>query len=126
VVLARCEQGHKAGTYLLNNWGRGSVAPAGAPAPAQQGDCKGSPLLSEKIRWNYLRKGGEPWTMSVKLRPGESPESLLRRFRKAVAKGNILSTYRKKRWFVSKSELRRKQRKKAIRRLQRKMQQRQR
>ena len=64
--------------------------------------------------------------MSVKLRPGESPESLLRRFRKAVAKGNILSTYRKKRWFVSKSELRRKQRKKAIRRLQRKMQQRQR
>lgn len=59
--------------------------------------------------------------MSVKLRPGESQESLLRRFRKAVAKGQILSTYRKKRWFISKSELRRKQRKKAIRKLQRKM-----
>lgn len=53
--------------------------------------------------------------MTVKLRPGESQEMLLKRFRKEVATARILSTYRKKRWFVSKSELRRKARKKAIR-----------
>jgi small subunit ribosomal protein S21 len=40
---------------------------------------------------------------------------LLKRFRKEVATARILSTYRKKRWFVSKSELRRKARKKAMR-----------
>lgn len=59
--------------------------------------------------------------MSVKLRPGESPESLLKRFRKEVAQARILSTYRKKRWFVSKSEQRRKERKKALRKLRRKL-----
>lgn len=56
---------------------------------------------------------------SVILRPNESQEQLLRRFRKKVAKSGILSTVRRKRWFVSKSELRRIQRKKAIRRLKR-------
>ncbi|MDQ4075429.1 MAG: 30S ribosomal protein S21 [Chloroflexota bacterium] len=54
--------------------------------------------------------------MAVKLRPGESQDGLLKRFRKEVAQARILSTYRKKRWFVSKSELRRKAKKKAIRR----------
>ena len=53
--------------------------------------------------------------MTVKLRTGESQEMLLKRFRKEVATARILSTYRKKRWFVSKSELRRKAKKKAIR-----------
>jgi small subunit ribosomal protein S21 len=52
-------------------------------------------------------------------RPNESEEQLLKRFRKQVAKSGILSTVRRKRWFVSKSELRRIQRKKAIRRLRR-------
>lgn len=56
---------------------------------------------------------------TVVLRPNESQEQLLRRFRKKVAKSGILSTVRRKRWFVSKSELRRIQRKKAIRRLKR-------
>lgn len=56
---------------------------------------------------------------SVVLRPNESQEQLLRRFRKRVAQSGILSTVRRKRWFVSKSELRRIQRKKAIRRLKR-------
>jgi small subunit ribosomal protein S21 len=56
---------------------------------------------------------------TVILRPNESQEQLLRRFRKKVAKSGILSTVRRKRWFVSKSELRRIQRKKAIRRLKR-------
>jgi small subunit ribosomal protein S21 len=57
---------------------------------------------------------------SVELRPGESQESLLKRFRKAVAKDGILSTVRRKRWHVSKSELRRIQMKKAVRRARRK------
>ncbi len=56
---------------------------------------------------------------TVVLRPNESQDALLRRFRKKVAKSGILSTFRRKRWFVSKSELRRIERKKAIRRLKR-------
>ncbi len=56
---------------------------------------------------------------TVVLRPNESQDQLLRRFRKKVAKSGILSTFRRKRWFVSKSELRRIERKKAIRRLKR-------
>jgi len=53
---------------------------------------------------------------TVVLRPGETQEQLLKRFRKKVAKARILSTVRRKRWFTSKSELRRIQRQKAIRR----------
>lgn len=56
---------------------------------------------------------------SVKKMPNESDESLLRRFRKKVAKAGIMSTVRRKRWHVSKSELRRIQKKKAIRRMRR-------
>ena len=56
---------------------------------------------------------------SVNLRPNESQDQLLKRFRKKVAKSGILSTVRRKRWFVSKSELRRIQKKKAIRRIKR-------
>ena len=56
----------------------------------------------------------------VQLRPNESQQQLLKRFRKKVAKSGVLSTVRRKRWFVSKSELRRIQKKKAIRRLKRK------
>ncbi|MBK5108984.1 MAG: 30S ribosomal protein S21 [Anaerolineales bacterium] len=58
--------------------------------------------------------------VSVELRSNESPDSLLRRFRKKVAKSGVMSTVRRKRWFVSKSELRRIQKKKAMRRLRRK------
>ncbi|MCX6060567.1 MAG: 30S ribosomal protein S21 [Chloroflexi bacterium] len=53
---------------------------------------------------------------SVHLRNGESQDSLLRRFRKKIVKSGILSTIRDKRWFVSKSETRRMDKKKAIRR----------
>lgn len=56
---------------------------------------------------------------SVTLRPNESQDQLLKRFRKKVAKSGILSTVRRKRWFVSKSELRRINKKKAIRRIKR-------
>jgi len=58
--------------------------------------------------------------MTVELRPGESQESLLKRFRKDVMKSGVLSTYRRKRWYVSKSEERRKRRAKAIRKARRK------
>jgi len=65
--------------------------------------------------------------ISVQLQPGESAESLLKRFRKEVTRSRILSTVRRKRWYVPPSEVRRRKRQKAIRkarRQQRKMAQR--
>lgn len=59
--------------------------------------------------------------MSVDLRPGETQEGLLKRFRKEVVKDRILSTYRKKRWFISKSENRRLAKQRAARKARRKM-----
>ena len=56
---------------------------------------------------------------SVNLRNGEAQDSLLKRFRKKVVKSGVLSTIRNKRWFVSKSEQRRIEKKKAIRRMKR-------
>ena len=56
---------------------------------------------------------------TVVLRSNESQDQLLKRFRKKVVKSGVLSTVRRKRWFVSKSELRRVERKKAIRRMKR-------
>jgi small subunit ribosomal protein S21 len=56
---------------------------------------------------------------SVTLRPNESQDQLLKRFRKKVVKSGVLSTVRRKRWFISKSELRRVEKKKAIRRMKR-------
>jgi small subunit ribosomal protein S21 len=55
----------------------------------------------------------------VVLRPNESSDSLMKRFRKKVVKSGVLSTLRRKRWFISKSELRRVEKKKAIRRIKR-------
>ena len=52
----------------------------------------------------------------VELRSNETPEQLMRRFRKEVVKSKILSDVRRKRWFVSKSEINRVKRKKAARR----------
>jgi small subunit ribosomal protein S21 len=56
---------------------------------------------------------------TVVLRPNESSDSLLKRFRKKVVKSGVLSTVRRKRWFISKSELRRVEKKKAVRRIKR-------
>ena len=53
---------------------------------------------------------------TVKLRPNESQQQLLRRFRKKVTRSGVLSDVRRKRWFVSKGELKRINKKKAIRR----------
>lgn len=54
---------------------------------------------------------------TVTLRPNESQDQLLKRFKKKVMRSGILSQLRNKRWFVSKSEIRRIEKKKAIRRL---------
>ena len=59
--------------------------------------------------------------VTVMLRPNESPEQLMKRFRKQVAKSGILSAVRRKRWYVSPSELHRMQKKKAIRRMRRRL-----
>jgi len=53
--------------------------------------------------------------VKVKLRENESQQQLLKRFRKKLVRSGKLSAVRKKRWFISKSELRRIQQKKAIR-----------
>jgi small subunit ribosomal protein S21 len=55
----------------------------------------------------------------VTLRSNESQEQLLRRFRKEVMKSKVLADVRRKRWFVSKSELQRIKAKKAARRQRR-------
>ena len=55
----------------------------------------------------------------VNLRNGESQDSLLKWFRKKIVKSGVLSTVRRKRWLVSKSEQRRMEKKKAIRRIKR-------
>lgn len=56
---------------------------------------------------------------SVVLRQNETQDQLLKRFRKKVVKSGVLSTVRRKRWFVSKSETNRVERKKSMRRLKR-------
>jgi small subunit ribosomal protein S21 len=56
----------------------------------------------------------------VVLRPNESQESLLKRFRKIVVRDRVMSEVRRRRWFMSPSEQRRLAKKKAIRRARRK------
>lgn len=60
----------------------------------------------------------------VTLKQGESQENLLKRFRKEVMKERILSEARRKRWYISPSEMRRIQKQRAIRRARRRMRQR--
>ena len=55
----------------------------------------------------------------VTIKHNESPEELLRRFRKKVMRSGRLAAARQKSWFVSKAEVRRIEKKKAIRRLRR-------
>jgi small subunit ribosomal protein S21 len=53
----------------------------------------------------------------VELREGESQERLLTRFRQAVQRDGILREAKKRRHFISKSEMRRLERAKALRRI---------
>lgn len=75
-------------------------------------------MLTAYRKLNRLKVVIRPMA-SVRLKPGESQEQLLRRFRKRVTNAGILSTVRRKRWHISKSELRRIEKKKAIRRSRR-------
>ena len=61
-------------------------------------------------------EGGDYEVTKVVGRQGESPEGLLKRFRKSVTQDGILSTVKQKRFFISKSEQKRIARRKAIRR----------
>lgn len=56
---------------------------------------------------------------TVHVRPQESFDRLLKRFRNKVQKEKILSTVRRKRFFVSRSEQRRKAKAKSIRKARR-------
>lgn len=58
--------------------------------------------------------------VKVESKPNESEGQLFRRFKTKVARSGVLSDVRKKRWHVSKSEMRRMEKKKAARRHQRK------
>jgi small subunit ribosomal protein S21 len=60
----------------------------------------------------------------VERKSDESEEQLLRRFRKKVAYSRMMSEVRRRRWHVSKSEVRRIQKKKMIRRSKRRQAQR--
>jgi ribosomal protein S21 len=57
----------------------------------------------------------------VVLRPVESQDSLLKRFRRKVTRERILSDVRKKRYFVKNSEERRRAHRKAVRREQKRV-----
>lgn len=57
--------------------------------------------------------------VKVSLRPNETQNDLFKRFRKKVSGSGVLSTVRRKRWFISKSEVRRMEAKKSLRRHQR-------
>ncbi len=74
----------------------------------------GSVLKSRRCQ-NHKTKGVNTLP-KVTLRSDESPEQLLRRFSREVVKSRLLTDVRRKRWFVSKSELTRIAKKKAARR----------
>lgn len=62
---------------------------------------------------------GERALTKVVANNNESAEQLIRRFRKVVTRSGLLGEVRSRRWFVSKSELKRMEKKKAIRRAKR-------
>ena len=61
---------------------------------------------------------------TVTLRDGETQDGLLKRFRKEVMQERILSDARRKRWYISPSEMRRIKKQRAIRRARRRQRQR--
>lgn len=73
------------------------------------------PVIKSSRCQNYNNKGVNTLP-KVTLRSDESQEQLLRRFSREVIKSRLLTDVRRKRWFVSKSELNRIAKKKAARR----------
>ncbi len=76
----------------------------------------------------WFFRNGRRWVKlaTVELRPGESQEQLLKRFRKTVQRERVLSDVRKKRFFISDSEKRRIALRKAQRRERKRLWRRQR
>jgi small subunit ribosomal protein S21 len=54
----------------------------------------------------------------VVLKKGESQEKLLKRFSRKVVRSGVLGEVRKRRWFVSRNEEHRLEKKKTVRRIQ--------
>ncbi|MEW5720648.1 MAG: 30S ribosomal protein S21 [Chloroflexota bacterium] len=54
--------------------------------------------------------------MTVRIRDGESFDSLLRRFNKEVMEGGVMKDLRRRRWFIPKGEQRRMDERKGRRR----------
>ena len=75
----------------------------------------GEPVAKSDCVWTEKQLERVKMT-KVYLREGESPEHLLKRFRKKVTRDRILSDIKKKRFFVSNSEKRRLAMRKARRR----------
>jgi len=98
-------QGECAGTYLKKYY-------------VGYESCTSAEFVNSRIFLSYPRKEVTSLPV-VNLRNNESQDSLLKRFRKKVVKSGVLSTIRRKRWFVSKSEQRRMDKKKAMRRIKR-------
>lgn len=82
----------------------------------RNGFCRGRQSVLDLRRWISYKTKGVNTLPKVTLRPDESPEQLLRRFSREVVKSRLLTDVRRKRWFVSKSELNRIAKKKAARR----------
>jgi small subunit ribosomal protein S21 len=70
--------------------------------------------LSTALRKNTNRR--DVLAVAVKLRDGESFDSLLRRFNKEVMDGGVMKDLRRRRWFVPKGEQRRMDERKGRRR----------
>ena len=58
--------------------------------------------------------------MAIKAKPGETLDSMLRRFKKEVTKAEILKELRKREYYLSPSEKRRRKSAEALRRLKKK------
>lgn len=78
--------------------------------------CLAIAIVVKSSRCQNYKKKGVNTLPKVTLRSDESQEQLLRRFSREVVKSRLLTDVRRKRWFVSKSELTRIAKKKAARR----------
>jgi small subunit ribosomal protein S21 len=94
------------------------------PAAIQWRDERAGFLMPEGLSGRSGEREGVNGLATVSLKEGESQENLLKRFRKQVMKERILSDARRKRWYISPSEMRRIEKQRAIRRARRRMRQR--
>ena len=93
------------------------------PAAIPWRDERAGFVVPEGLGRSWEREGVNRLA-TVSLKEGESQENLLKRFRKQVMKERILSDARRKRWYISPSEMRRIEKQRAIRRARRRLRQR--